>query len=63
MTLETSEIVALTLGLCIFGVFLGSYLFYTVSNISKKYFYIKKWLLITFVLLLNADGCALVYYT
>ena len=63
VALETSEIVALSLGLSIFAFFFGSYLFYSVSNLSKKSFYIKKWLLITFVLLLNAGACALVYYT
>lgn len=65
MVLETSQIVALTLGLCILSILFGSYLFSSVKNLSSqnKTFYVKKWLLISFVVLMNGLACWLVYYT
>lgn len=71
MTLETSQIIALVFGLFILSTLLFLFLFYNVKNqknnnnstINEKVYYLQKWLFICFIVLLNAAGCTLVYYT
>lgn len=67
MSLETSAIVALAFGLSLVGLISLVVLFVEMNhfnNVTKEgLFYVKKWCLITFILLVNAGGCALVYYT
>lgn len=67
-TLTGPEIAALAIGLSIFviitGIFFG--LFYSDNKnkvVSNKVFLFKKWLFIFGIVLLNAMGCVLVYYT
>ena len=67
MSLAVSSIVALVFGLAIFtslalvGLFVQFKQQVNVTN--NKVYHLKKWLLITFILLLNAAGGVLVYYT
>lgn len=67
MSLETSAIVALAFGLGIVGLISLVVAFVETrnfNNVTKEtLFYIKKWCLIAFVMLVNAGGCVLVYYT
>jgi chitin synthase len=67
MSLETSAIVALAFGLGIVGLISLITLFVEMNhfqNATKEgLFYVKKWCLIAFILLVNAAGCVLVYYT
>jgi cellulose synthase/poly-beta-1,6-N-acetylglucosamine synthase-like glycosyltransferase len=67
MSLGNSAIVALGLGLGIVGLISLIVLFVERSqfnNVTKEtLFYVKKWCLIAFVLLVNSGGCTLVYYT
>lgn len=67
MSLETSAIVALAFGLGIVGLISLITLFVEMNhfqNTTKEgLFYVKKWCLIAFILLVNAGGCVLVYYT
>jgi cellulose synthase/poly-beta-1,6-N-acetylglucosamine synthase-like glycosyltransferase len=77
MAFETSEIVALTLGLSLFCVLPISYFLsnspvslpknffrrQSNQNVKTKLFFLQKWLFISFIVLLNALGCVLVYYT
>lgn len=67
MSLETSAIVALAFGLGIVGLIsliVGFVETRNFNNVTKEtLFYIKKWCLIAFVMLVNAGGCVLVYYT
>ena len=67
-TLTGAEIAALAIGLSIFviitGIFFG--LFYSDNKnkvVSNKVFLLKKWMFIFGIVLLNAMGCVLVYYT
>lgn len=67
MSLEISAIVAITFGLsivtlmCLIVSFVETQHF---NNVTKdNIFYIKKWCLIVFILLINVGGCVLVYYT
>jgi cellulose synthase/poly-beta-1,6-N-acetylglucosamine synthase-like glycosyltransferase len=67
MSIETSAIVALALGVSLIGLIVLIILFVEMNhfnNVTKEsLFYVKKWCLIALVLLVNAGGCALVYYT
>lgn len=67
MSIETSAIVALALGLSILGLIGLVVLFVELNNFNnvtnETLFHVKKWYLIALVLLVNAGGCALVYYT
>lgn len=66
MTFVIEQIVALVIGLIIFSFILTIGIIEETSNvhiIKNVVFNIKKWFLITAILLLNAGGCALVYYT
>lgn len=67
MFIETPAIVSIIFGLCIVCIisfiiaFVASHSFNNVT--TKTLFHIKKWNLIVFIMLLNAGGCAVVYYT
>jgi chitin synthase len=67
MSLETSAIVALAFGLGIVGLISLIVLLVEMNHFEhttkEGLFYVKKWCLITFLILVNAAGCVLVYYT
>lgn len=67
MSLETSAIVALAFGLGIVGLISLIVLFVEMNHFEhttkEGLFYVKKWCLIMFLMLVNAGGCVLVYYT
>lgn len=67
MSLETSAIVALAFGLGIVGLISLIVLFVEMNHFQhttkEGLFYVKKWCLIAFIMLINAGGCVLVYYT
>jgi cellulose synthase/poly-beta-1,6-N-acetylglucosamine synthase-like glycosyltransferase len=67
MSLETSAIVALVLGLSILGIIGIVIVFVNLNNFNnvtnETVFHVKKWCFIAIILLVNAGGCALVYYT
>lgn len=67
MSLETSAIVALAFGLGLVGLIALLVLFVEMNHFEhttkEGLFYVKKWCLIAFILLVNAGGCVLVYYT
>lgn len=67
MSLETSAIVALSFGLSILAA-ISLIVFFVEFNASteitkQRLFYIKKWCLVAFVMLLNIAGGVMVYYT
>jgi len=68
--METSAIVALTFGLLVLAIIVFTLAFSNsfgnsggVRANKEIWFSVQKWLLILFVLMLNAGGCVLVYYT
>jgi chitin synthase len=67
--MNSSQIAAISVGGVLLTVFLSLGLYSLVLNwnnsqfSNQSIFFIKKWLLVIFILLLNALGCALVYYT
>lgn len=64
ISMETSAIVALSFGLFILSViFVITILTNSKNNTNENVYLIKKWVLITSILLLNIAGCVLVYYT
>jgi len=67
MVLETPEIVALGIGLGIVVLISLISFFIDLKNFeyvtTETLYYVKKWCMVLFILLLNAAGCALVYYT
>lgn len=67
MSLETSAIVALAFGLGIVALLSLVVLFVEMNHFERTtkegLFYVKKWCLIAFIMLVNAAGCVLVYYT
>jgi chitin synthase len=68
MSLEENQIAALVIGLALFVIVLGIFLYLVrLSDLNtftqNKVFHVKKWLLIVGLLVVNAAGCVLVYYT
>lgn len=66
--LDGPELAALLIGLTLVGITYGIFLFFLSSNrlmsfTESNVFHIKKWMLILGLLLVNAGGCVLVYYT
>jgi chitin synthase len=65
----SSQIAAITIGLVLFSVISTLGVYYILSKHNKSpfsnesIFFVKKWLYIFFVILVNALGCTLVYYT
>jgi cellulose synthase/poly-beta-1,6-N-acetylglucosamine synthase-like glycosyltransferase len=67
MSLETSAIVAISFGAGILAL-ISLVVFFVEFNASteitqKRLFYIKKWCLVAFIMLLNIGGAFMVYYT
>lgn len=67
--MNSSQIAAITIGLVLFSGISALGVYYILSKHTKSpfsnetIFFVKKWLYIFFVLLVNALGCTLVYYT